>query len=60
MTVIIFGSSPKFDLCGIAAGHMYFFIEDVIPKLPETEELRLLKPPKFLEKLCEYLRIHDF
>ena len=44
----------------MAAGHIYYFIEDVIPKLPETEEVKILKPPKALVRLCEYMQIHDF
>ena len=60
LMVIMFGYSPKYDLCGMAAGHIYYFIEDVIPKLPETEDVKILKPPRALVRLCEYLQIHDF
>ena len=44
----------------MAAGHIYYFIEDVIPKIPETEDLNIMKPPRALVRLCEYLQIHDF
>jgi Derlin-2/3 len=48
MFLMVFGFSPKYDLIGITAGHLYFFVADVIPKLPETEDLKVLSPPRFL------------
>jgi Derlin-2/3 len=60
MLMLLFGSSLKYDLIGILAGHLYYYLEDVVPKLPETEDFKLLKPPRFLVKVCEYLHIHDY
>jgi Derlin-2/3 len=55
LMIVMLGYTPKYYLCGLAVGHIYYFIEDVIPKIPETEDFRVLKPPKVLERLCEYL-----
>ena len=44
----MFGFNPRYDLIGVAAGHLYYYVEDVVPKLPETEDFKILKPPKFL------------
>jgi hypothetical protein len=50
----MFGFSPKYDLIGVLAGHMYYYLEDVVPKLAETEDFKLLKPPKVLVSLCDW------
>jgi len=58
--VLMFGMNPKYDLIGVLAGHMYYYLEDVVPFLPETEDFKLLKPPQMLVTLCEKLQVHDF
>lgn len=58
--VVMFGFSPKYDLIGVLAGHMYYYLEDVVPKLPETEDVKLLRPPKLLVSLCDWMQIHDY
>ena len=58
--VVMFGFNPKYDLIGVAAGHLYYFLEDVVPKIPDTEDLKVLRPPKILVSLCEHLQIHDY
>ncbi|MFN9941351.1 MAG: hypothetical protein ACK56I_17915, partial [bacterium] len=40
MFLLLLGFSPKFDLIGIVVGHLYFYIEDVVPKIPETEDVK--------------------
>ena len=46
---VLIGNSPVMDLLGIAAGHLYFFLQDV---LPETSGAlggtRLLITPRFM------------
>ena len=56
----MFGFNPKYDLIGVAAGHLYYYLEDVVPKIPETEDFKVLRPPKLLVYLCEKLQIHDY
>jgi Derlin-2/3 len=55
LIMLMFGSSLKYDIIGIIAGHLYYYLEDVVPKLPETEDFKLLKAPKVLVQICEYL-----
>lgn len=31
---VLMGASPKADLLGIAVGHVYYFLEDVYPRMP--------------------------
>jgi hypothetical protein len=50
--VTMFGLNPKYDLIGVLAGHMYYYLEDVVPYIPETEDFKLLKPPQMLVTLC--------
>ena len=55
------GSSPVVDLLGMAAGHTYYFLEDVYPQLSEkrdpttgavlTPGRRLLKTPNAIKAL---------
>ena len=49
--VVMFGYPPKYDLIGILVGHMYYFLEDVVPMIPETEKFRLLEPVRPLKWL---------
>lgn len=58
--VLMFGFNPVYDIIGVTAAHIYFFLEDIVPKIPETRDMRVLTPPKPLIKLCEIMKIHDF
>ena len=57
---MMFGFQPIHEFMGIAAGHIFYYCEDIVPKLEETYGYRLLKPPRFLEQICQTLKIHDF
>lgn len=46
------GFNPFHDIIGVVVGHLYYFIEDVVPKIPDTEGIKLLRPPQFLVRLC--------
>lgn len=46
---MILGASPVKDLLGIAAGHVYYFFEDVYPRM--THGYRLLATPGVLVSL---------
>ena len=56
----MFGFNPKYDLIGVGAGHIYYYLEDIVPKIPETRDVKILKPPKALVTMCDKLRIHDY
>ena len=58
--VVMLGFNPKYDLIGVVAGHLYYFFEDVVPKIPDTQDFKLFTPPKALVRLCEKLQIHDY
>jgi len=51
----MFGFNPKYDIIGVTAGHLYYYLEDVVPKIPETEDWKVLRPPKLLVALCDKL-----
>ena len=51
----LFIGTPLVTVVGYLVGHLYYFLEDVLPHLPGTEDFRLLKTPYALEKLCELL-----
>ena len=53
--IVMLGFNPKYDLIGVFAGHLYYYLEDVVPKIPETENFKLLKPPQVLVSICEKL-----
>ena len=46
---VMLGSSPVVDLLGMAAGHTYYFLEDVYPHTPTGR--RLLKTPAIIKAL---------
>ena len=39
---------------------MYYYLEDVVPNIPEMKGFRLLKAPNLLVRICEKLEIHGF
>jgi|UniRef100_A0A7S1SZ48 Derlin-2/3 len=51
---VVLGSSPVVDLLGMAAGHAYYFLEDVYPRMSNR---RLLKTPGILHALFPHQQI---
>lgn len=45
---LVLGNSPVVDLMGMAAGHVYYFLEDVYPRMTNR---RPLKTPSFIRAL---------
>ena len=58
--ILLLGYDPTMDLVGNAAGHMYYFVVTILPELPLTEGVELLRPPKILVDVCRALQIHNF
>ena len=57
---VLLGYDPTMNIIGTVTGHFYFFLEDIMPHLPETQDIRLLKPPRMLIRICDMLKIHDW
>ena len=47
-------------MIGISVGHLYYYLEDIVPKIPEVNGFKLLRAPAFLVAICEKLQIHGF
>ena len=60
LLIALSGYDVTLDLLGIISGHVYYFMEDVVPRIPETRSYRMLKAPRWLVRLCEVMRVHDF
>ncbi len=60
MLVVVFGFDAKDDVIGAVVGHIYYFLADILPEIPETYDMQVLKPPGILEWFCEYFRIHQY
>jgi len=60
MMILLSGYDVTLDLLGMIAGHVYFFFEEVVPRVPETRSMRILKAPSWLTRLCETLRLNEF
>ena len=41
-------------------GHVYYFLMDVVPLIPETYDLKVLSAPSFLDRICTFLNIHNY
>eukprot|EP00941_MAST-03F_sp_MAST-3F-sp1_P006101 g6101.t1 len=53
---VMLGNSATIDLVGIAVGHTYFYLEQVLPKIAEARGWRMKKfiyTPKFLHYLLD-------
>ncbi|XP_021189844.1 derlin-2 [Helicoverpa armigera] len=48
---VLLGNAISVDLVGMAIGHIYFFMEDVLPR--QNGGQKILKTPKFLKKLFD-------
>ncbi|XP_034832464.1 LOW QUALITY PROTEIN: derlin-2 [Maniola hyperantus] len=55
---VLLGNAISVDLVGMAIGHMYFFIEDVLPRHRGGQ--KLLKTPRFLKKLFDPAAEDDY
>ena len=49
---IFTGGSVQDNLMGIAAGHVYYFFEDIYPLLPSSKGARVLSTPVALKAWC--------
>ena len=49
---MLMGGSVTDQFNGIAAGHIYYFFEDVYPLMPTSGGFRLFKTPKLLKLVC--------
>jgi hypothetical protein len=58
-TVLINNIWPWGDLLGLAVGHLYYFLEDVYPRLPASGGRRILRAPDFLRDLFEARDRHN-
>uniref|UniRef100_A0A6U2XJX8 Derlin n=1 Tax=Lotharella globosa TaxID=91324 RepID=A0A6U2XJX8_9EUKA len=47
---VLLGNNGTVDILGIFVGHLYYFLEDVYPRMINTR-YRILKTPQFLEHL---------
>ena len=50
---MLLGNSPTIDLIGIAVGHIYYFLEDVLPFIPAGRGKRPLATPTILQLLLD-------
>jgi len=55
LLIVLSGYDPTMDIIGSCVGHLYFYLEDVVPHLPETQDIRLVRAPGFLKRLCDVL-----
>ena len=49
---LLMGGGLKDHLYGIAAGHTYYFFQDVYPYMPSSKGFRLFRTPALLKTLC--------
>ena len=57
---LLSGYDVTLDVLGMLAGHTYFFFEEVVPRVPQTRAIRLLKAPSWLTRVCEFFNLHRF
>ena len=57
--IVLSGYDPTLDLIGSIAGHIYYYFDEVVPRLPETRGCKFLRAPRMLSKLCELLSLDE-
>ena len=55
----ILGASPVVDLIGIFVGHVYYYLEDIVPRMPgRFRGKKLIFTPKILKYLMDGPQVH--
>ena len=49
---VLMGGGVQDHLLGIAVGHVYYFFEDIYPRLPTSKGFRLFRTPELLKWVC--------
>jgi Derlin-2/3 len=49
--VVLHSVIPWADILGFIVGHLYYYLEDVYPSLPQSQGLRILKTPNWFLSL---------
>lgn len=52
MLILLSGYDPTMDLVGNLVGHLYYYLVEVLPQIPETQGVRVLSAPKILIDFC--------
>ncbi|KAJ3053215.1 hypothetical protein HK097_004767 [Rhizophlyctis rosea] len=52
-TILLHNHIPYGDMLGLAIGHVYYYLEDVYPRMAESRGRRLLATPSFVKMLFE-------
>ncbi|TPX68581.1 hypothetical protein SpCBS45565_g03041 [Spizellomyces sp. 'palustris'] len=52
-TILLNNQWPAGDLMGLAVGHVYYFLDDVYPRMEISDGRRLLRAPEFLKRMIE-------
>ena len=60
LLTFLLGYDTRMNLIGTFTGHLYYYLEDIVPNLRETQDFRVLKPPQLLKEFCDFLGIHDW
>lgn len=55
---VLLGNNGTVDILGIVVGHLYYFLEDVYPRMIQSR-YRILKTPQILEHLFSTEEEHD-
>ena len=45
------------SIIGMILGHIYYFFEDIYPKLPRSRDCKYLSPPMFILNLADLLKL---
>jgi Derlin-2/3 len=59
---LVVGNSAMSDVMGIVVGHVYYFLEDVLPKVAEIRRWswrRVLVTPSLLKRICNQIDVGD-
>jgi hypothetical protein len=54
-SIILQNDWPYGDILGFAIGHIYYFLEDVYPRMPSSGGRRLLQAPTVIKDLYQAL-----
>lgn len=54
--IVLLGSSPLLDICGILVGHIYYFLQDIVPRVYNKH---ILYCPQFLYNMFNEAQVRN-
>jgi Derlin-2/3 len=56
---VIVENEYKNSIIGLLAGHIFFYLKDIFPRIKRGKKMQLLKTPNSIKKFCEVCKLNN-